>query len=97
MIPESEATEAQKDQKVTHDSGKRSDGSRKKSKGHAGFRKAKRQKRKKIKRSRMIPEGEATEAEKNQKVTHVLRNLSDINTKKVRGHPFMKGGNNESA
>ena len=45
----------------------------------------------------MIPECEATEAEKNQKVTHVLRNLSDINTKKARGHPFMKGGNNESA
>jgi len=35
MISEGEATEAQKDQKVTHDSRKRSDRSRKKSKGHA--------------------------------------------------------------
>ena len=35
MIPEGEATEEEKDQKVTHDSGKPSDRSAKKSKGHA--------------------------------------------------------------
>ena len=100
MIPEVKAIEAQKKRKVTHGSGRQSDGvakkekvthdsesqsgrGAKKEKGHAYFRKSKRQRSKKVERSRMIPEGRATESQKSRKVTHDSGSQSDRGTKKV--------------
>jgi len=54
IFQESKATEARKKRKVTHVSGKQSDGGVKKEKGHACFQKAKRQSRCKGERSRML-------------------------------------------
>jgi len=61
---------------------------KKKEKGHAYFRKAKRQRSKKRERSRMFPEAIATEVRKMKKVTHISRRQSDRGVKKEKGHYF---------
>ena len=71
ILPESAATEARKERKVTHPSGKRSDRGGKREKGHASFRKAQRQRSKKRERSRIFPDGAATGEQKKRKVTHL--------------------------
>ena len=71
IIPEGQATEEAKKRKVTHNSERLSDGGAIKEKGHAYFRKSKRQRRQKRERSRIFPEGQATEGAKKRKVTHV--------------------------
>jgi len=73
MFPESDATEAPKQRKVTHVSGRRSDGSDKTEKGHPFFQKVKRRGRQNRERSPIFPGGEATEATKQRKVTHFSR------------------------
>ncbi len=86
MIPEGKATEAQKKRKVTHDSGRQSDGGAKKEKGHAYFRKSKRRRHKKVERSRMVPKSKATEEQKSRKVTHGSGRQSDGVAIKEKAH-----------
>ena len=90
MVPEGRATEAQKKRKVTHDSGRQSDRVAKKEKGHAYFRKSKRQRSKKGERTRMIPEGRATESQKRKKVTHISGSQSDRGAKREKGHAWFR-------
>ena len=71
MFPKGQATEEAKKRKVTHIPGRPGDRGSKKEKGHAYFRKAKRRRCYKRERSRMFPQGQATEGAKNRKVTHV--------------------------
>ena len=73
MFPESDATEAPKQRKVTHVSERHSDRGAIKEKGHPCFQKVKRRRMKKRERSRMFPGDEATEATKQRKVTHFSR------------------------
>ena len=86
IIPEGEATEEAKKRKVTHISERPSDRGSKKEKGHAFSRKAKRRKRQKRERSRIFPEGQATEGAKKKKVTHISERLSDGGAIKEKGH-----------
>jgi len=86
MIPKGRATEEQKSRKVTHIFGSQSDRGAKKEKGHAYFRKSKRQRHKKVERSRMIPKVKATEAQKSRKVTHGSEKQSDGVAKRDKGH-----------
>jgi len=50
------------------------------------FRKARRQREQKRERSRIIPEGQATEETKKRKVTHNSGRPSDGRGKKEKGH-----------
>ena len=77
-----------KKRKVTHISGRQSDGGAKKEKGHAYFWKAKRQRSEKRERSRIFLEGKATEEQKKRKVTHVSVRQSDRGVNKEKGHYF---------
>ena len=61
MFPKGEATEDEKTRKVTHVSGRRSDGSDKTEKGHPFFQKVKRRGRQNRERSPIFLEGIATE------------------------------------
>ena len=86
MFQEVHATEEAKKRKVTHNSGRPSDGRDKKEKGHAYFRKDKRQRCYKIERSRIFPEVQATEGAKKKKVTHIFERPGDRGSKKEKGH-----------
>ena len=90
MFLEDIATEGSKKRKVTHFSGSHSDGGAKKEKGHAYFWKAKRQRSKKRKRSRMFLEAIATEGSKKRKVTHISGRQSDGGAKKEKGHAYFR-------